>query len=353
MSQLDDPKFVLRLDPKGIYDLAADFPDQCARAYEIAKAAELPQGGLAPDVTILTGLGGSAAGGDFVRALFEAQGKTPFLVNRDYSLPAYVNKHSLVFTVSYSGNTEETLSAFAQARQRGASVVAVTSGGKLAELAAADHCPVIKVPGGQPPRTALGYLLVPVIVACSRMGLIPEQDVEGAIALLRNCLRDWGVDSPFVHNPTKQLAEAVHGKLALLYGLGSWQAVVAGRWKGQFNENAKTMTFANVFPELCHNEIIGWVNAHNQGVRQWATVLLKDGTESAKMAARAKITLGLIKEKAEQYEVVARGENLMQKMLALTYFGDFVSIYLAALNGVDPENIDSINTLKAELAKIQ
>jgi glucose/mannose-6-phosphate isomerase len=352
MSRLDDAQFVLRNDPKGIYDLCAGFPEQCARALDIARNTEIAPLKTQPTLVILSGLGGSAAGGDFARALFDAEGKAPFLVNRDYSMPTYVGVSTLVFAVSYSGNTEETLAAYDDAKARGAQIIAVTSGGQLAEKATADGFTVISIPAGQPPRTALGFLLVPVVYASEKLGLIGPQDYDAALAQLRNSLAQYGIDSPFVHNQTKQLAEAIHGKLPLIYGLGAWQGIVGGRWKGQINENAKTMTFANTFPELCHNEIIGWVGADKQGVKQWVTILLKDGTESAKMTARAKVTLGLVADKSEQHTVVAPGKSLLEKMLALTYFGDFVSLYLAALNDVDPENIDFINTLKAQLADV-
>lgn len=352
MHKLDDPSFVLRLDPKGMYKLTTEFPAQCVRALEIAKGTDL--GSLARPVSsvVLTGLGGSAAGGDFTRALFEAHAKVPFTVNRDYHLASFVGPDTLVFAVSYSGNTEETLSAYADAKRRGAQIVVVTNGGKLAEAAKADGYPTVIIPAGQPPRTALGYLLIPVVYACEKFGLIPAQDYAATFALLEKCVADWSLEVPFESNPTKQLAETLFGNLSVLYGLGSWQAIVANRWKGQINENSKNMAFPNAFPELNHNEILGWVGAGKQGVKKWIAVYLEDGSESAKLQARARVTAELIKDVATVVRVQARGEALLEKMLSLTLFGDFVSLYLAALNEVDPENIDSINVLKAELAKV-
>lgn len=349
---LDEPAYVTRLDPKGMLRLTDEFPEQCARALEIARTAAiapLPK----PAHVVLTGLGGSAAGGDFVKALFEVAGDVPFSVNRDYHLPNYVGPNTLVIASSYSGNTEETLSAYADARRRGASVLAVTSGGKLADLAEADGMPVIRIPGGQPPRTALGFMFVPVVVACERLGLLPEQDWDALIELLEQCVKAWGVGDPAEANPAKQLALALQGKVSVLYGLGGWQAAVANRWKGQINENAKNMAFANAFPELNHNEILGWVMADGQGVQRWVAVVLEDGSESAKMKARWRVTSKLIGGMAETYGAEAEGETLLERMLSLALLGDYVSLYLAALNGVDPENIDSINVLKAELAKVE
>ncbi len=349
---LDDRSFVTRLDPKGMLGLTEDFPAQCRRAHEIASKAVLPPLDPRPSLTMLTGLGGSAAGGDFARALFEDQGETPFLVNRDYHIPHFVGPGDLVFAASYSGNTEETLSAYSEAHKAGARIIAVTSGGKLAEMASDDGHAVITIPGGQPPRTALGYMLIPVLVASERLALIPKQGFERAFNLLEDRCRRWSVETPFESNPTKQLAQNLAGKLAVLYGLGGWQGVIASRWKGQINENSKDMAFPNQFPELCHNEVLGWVNAGKQGVSEWVAVILEDGAESAKMKARAAIVERLVGSLAEFHHVSAAGESLLEKMLSLTYFGDFVSIYLAALNGVDPEDMTWLIQMKEELARV-
>lgn len=301
---------------------------------------------------MLSGMGGSAAGGDFARSLFEAKSAVPFIVNRDYRLPNYVGLGDYIFCASYSGNTEETLSAYADAKKAGAQIIAVTSGGKLAEQAKADGFPVYMIPGGHPPRTALGFMLIPVLVASETLGLIPKHDYEKCFSLLDQCSSDWTVSNPFESNPTKQLGQAMFGKLAVLYGLGQWQGTIANRWKGQINENAKNLAFPNTYPELNHNEILGWVGAHKQGVAKWLMVTLMDGTESDKMKTRSAVTERLVGATAEAHHVTARGDDLLEKMLSLTFYGDFVSIYLAALNGVDPENIDSINTLKEELSKV-
>lgn len=347
---LDDRDFLTRLDPKGMLALTEAFPDQCRRALQIAREAEVPA--FEPSLVVLTGLGGSAAGGDFTRAVFEHQGVVPFLVNRDYTLPRYVGYETLVIATSYSGNTEETLSAYADARAKGARLIVATSGGKLAQEAEADGVPVVRIPAGQPPRTALGYLFIPVIAVCESLGLVSPQPYDEAFRGLERAVEAWGADRPFADNDAKRLASNLHGKLAVLYGLGAWQALVANRWKGQINENAKNMTFANAFPELNHNEILGWVRAGEQGVRQWAAVVLEDGSESAKMKARAETTLRLIGDLAETHRARARGGSLLERMLTLVLMGDFVSLYMAALNAVDPENIDWINVLKSELAQV-
>ena len=352
MQSLDDRATVERLDPGGMLRLTEKFPDQCRAALDIALATTIKPLEQQPNVVALAGLGGSAAGGDLTKVLFETHATVPFLVNRDYDLPKCVDSRSLLFAVSYSGNTEETLAAYDAAKGRGARVIAITSGGELAERASAHGDEVIKVPGGQPPRTALGYLFVPVASACVQLDLLPNLPFDAAFQVLDEGAKLWGVDCPESDNAAKQLARSLHESVGLLYGLGSWQAGVANRWKGQINENAKNMAFANAFPELCHNEILGWVRADGQGVDRWTTIMLEDGSESEKMRARARVTGNLIAKTTSIHSALAIGGTLLEKALSLTYMGDFVSLYLASLNKVDPESIDSINTLKSELAKI-
>ncbi len=346
---LSDRSVVTALDPHEMLRLTEEFPGQCRRALEIAQKAEkviLPR---VPANALLTGLGGSAAGGDFVKAVFEAEGTIPFAVNRDYHLPKYVGPNSLVFCASYSGNTEETLSAYADAKAAGAMVVAVTSGGMLADLARADGFPVIIVPGGQPPRTAMGFMMFPVLWTCEALGLVSPQDYEEAFSLLEAGVADWTVEGG---SAAKELAVRLYGGLPIIYGLGGWQGLIANRWRSQINENAKQLTFFNTYPELNHNEILGWVNASKLSVGRFVGVRLEDSEVGIKMETRARVTESLIGSTCEFVGVSGQGVRLLSKMLTMASFGDFVSIFLARLNEVDPENIDSINTLKLELGKI-
>jgi len=352
MHDLDSRDFVLRHDPKGMFGLFEAVPDQCRRARKIAEEAEIAPLRDRPNVVGLTGLGGSAAGGDFARALFEAQGAVPFFVNRDYHLPHFVGLGDVVFCASYSGDTEETLSAYADAKRAGARIIAVTSGGQLGEMAKGDGQTVITVPGGQPPRSALGFMLIPMLVACVRLKLLPSIPFDQVFDGMERTIRSIAVEVEVEGNRAKKLAQAIHGGIPVIYGLGSWQAVVANRWKGQINENAKNLCFTNVYPELNHNEVLGWIGAPEQGARKWVGIRLEDGTESAKMKARASVTEGLISSAVDFHTVAGQGESLLEKMLSLASYGDFVSLYLAALNAVDPETIEYIDRLKAELAKV-
>lgn len=351
-SPLDDPKFVRGGDPRGMYDLTLDFPGQCRRALALARAVELAPLPRRPRNVVIAGLGGSAAGGDFARALADALGNTPVVVSREYSVPNWVDGESLVLACSYSGNTEETLAAFEDARAKGARLACVTSGGRLKELAEESQVPLFAIPAGQPPRTAMGYMLTPVLWALESWGLLPELDYETAFLGLENDAGRWAVESPEAGNEAKRIAQTFRGSVGIIYGLGAWQGVVASRWCAQIEENSKNLAFSAAFPELNHNQVLGWVRSGDQRVARWVVVLLEDGEESAKMKARARVTLDLLHDRATILRARASGGSLLEKMLRVSFLGDFVSLYLAALNGVDPESIDWINVLKAELAKV-
>lgn len=337
------------VDPHGMLKITEEFPQQCRQALEIARSVELDEFATLPAVVVLTGLGGSAAGGDFCKALFDQHGAAPFVVNRDYVLPNYVGLRDLVFVCSYSGNTEETLSAYSSAVKAGAKIIAITSGGELAARAKADGHTVVTVPGGQPPRTAMGFMTIPVIYICEKLKLIEPQDYEEAFTVLDKASALWTAEG--AEDGPKELAEALVDRLPVVYGLGQWQGMVAGRWKSQLNENAKVLAHANTFPELNHNEILGWVGAERQGLGKCVVVTLQDGKESPNMRTRLRVTKNLLGSKVRFFDVHAIGEGLLAKLLSLAYYADFTSYYLALLLEVDPENIDSIDVLKQELLK--
>lgn len=352
MDFLDSKENILKLDPKGMYALTIDFPAQCEHALKIAEKINFLEEYKTAKNIVMTGLGGSAIGGNLLRSIYEHTSSIPFVVNRDYHLPNFVNKDTLVFVCSYSGNTEETLSSYQIAKEKGAKIISLTSGGELAEKTKKDGGILIQIPSGQPPRTALGFMFIPLLFASEQLNYIPKQNYQSLFDVLKSCVADWNVEVPTSKNPVKRLASSLKGKLCLLYGLGSWQAVAAERWKGEINENAKNMAFANVLPELNHNEVLGWIKANEQGVKNWITLILEDGKESQKMQTRARVTTELIQDKSEVMRIQARGNTLPEKLLSLIFYGDLMSIYLAALNGVDPEDITSINYLKSELAKV-
>ncbi|MDK2931469.1 MAG: glucose/mannose-6-phosphate isomerase [Bacillota bacterium] len=349
---LDSAEDMARLDPGGMLKIVSDLPQQIRDALGIAGRADFPASLAGARCIVSAGLGGSAIGGDVVRELVADELKVPMVVVRDYDLPAFVDRDTLVFVSSYSGNTEETLSAYGIARERGARMVCITSGGRLAELATRDGVPLVTIPQGFPPRTALGYLFVPMLVALARLGYVRDaaEGFEEAELILRDLAVVLGPESPTSVNQAKRLALAMHGKIPLIYGSSGITGAAALRWKTQINENSKTHAFWNAFPELNHNETVGW-GAGEDISKALRVVLLKDKGDHPRVQRRMEITATLMGGAAGIDEVYSLGRSKVARLLSLVYVGDFASLYLAFLYGVDPKPVKVIDYLKNELAR--
>lgn len=350
---LDDAGAFSGLDPSGMLRTVLSFPDMLETARRIALDAHLIPG-EAPRNVVVSGLGGSAIGGDLARALLSGTLRVPMTVNRDYGIPAFVGEGTLFIASSYSGNTEETLAATHEAQERGATIIAITSGGRLREIAHEGGHSTIIVPGGYQPRAALAFSLIPVLVVLSRFGVVSldENAYDEAVDVARSIAERHGPDVPAGKNAAKLLAQELHGRIPVVYGSEGYRGVIATRWKGQINENAKAPATAGVFPEINHNEILSW-SGPPELLRDLFVVLLRDPKESKAIATRVELTKALIaKSAAGVAELWCEGSSDLAKMCSLVYLADFVSVYLAYLYGVDPSTIDAIDHLKAELAKL-
>lgn len=348
---LDDPSVRTAVDPADMLGTVLAFPSMLETARRIASETALPPPGRYRNV-VVSGLGGSAIGGDLTRALLAGSMRVPMLVNREYGIPACVDEQTLFVASSYSGNTEETLAATRAAEEREAQIVAITSGGRLRELAAEGGYPAIVVPAGYQPRAALAFSLIPTIVLLTRLGLASVEPAafEEAAEVARSIASRHGPDVPHAKNPAKQLAAALHGKIPVVYGSEGYRGAVAVRWKGQFNENAKAPAYANAFPELDHNEILTWGGKTGLTERLHA-VILRDPLEPKAIASRVDLTKTVIAPAAAGItELWSEGSSDLAKLCSLVYLADFVSVYLAYLYGVDPSTIEAIDWLKAQLA---
>jgi len=351
---VDDFGRIREIDKQGMIDLVVGFPEQCRKAAEIA-GRWTPKTALdgKPDVVVVCGLGGSAIAGDMAAAVYADVLDCPMLTNRDYNLPKFVSSKSLVICESYSGNTEETLSAYDDARRRGSRIVCITSGGKLAENAERDGVDLVLVPGGQPPRSATGYMFVAMIFVLEKLGAASGavENLSGAISLLERAREEWKPETNSENNRAKKLALDLFGRIPIVYGSVGITGVTAFRWKCQINENAKAHSFANVLPEFNHNEIMGWEGAAAQS-SGFAAVFIRDASDTSRIAQRIKITSKIIPESFPVYDVALEGENNLERLLWGFYLGDFMSVYLAICYGVNPTSIAAIDRLKAELAKL-
>ncbi|HME80557.1 MAG TPA: bifunctional phosphoglucose/phosphomannose isomerase [Candidatus Eremiobacteraceae bacterium] len=352
-----------KADPENMMGAILSLPDQCVRAREIASSAALePLQGRVFANAVVAGMGGSAIGGDLLRSIFEDVLRMPVEVSRDYHLPEFVGADSLVIAASYSGNTEETLSAYAAARKARAALLAVTTGGELAARCAKDGVPAILIPGGLQPRAALGYSFVPLVVAAARLGLMPADllaDLDEMVAILERVRDECAPDVVQADNRAKQLAMQWRGCIPVIYGSQGERGVVAYRWKTQINENAKAFAASGVLPEIDHNEIVGWSGhdgprrpAQERPERELAVVFLRDDREPDRIRRRAALTKTIVEKRAACVaEMWCSGESRLARAMSLVYLGDFASCYLAYAYGEDPTPVVVIDWLKSELAK--
>jgi len=338
-----------------MYNRIFDFPEQMAEAIKIVDAWKIQPAEFSGITNIvLVGMGGSAIGGDLVRTFLQNRLMIPFHVCRHYVLPEFVDDETLVIVSSYSGNTEETLAAVDDAIGRKALLVALTTGGMLAEVAKLNEIPTVILPAGLQPRAALGYSFVPVLALMEKIGLAKAlvKELQVGIKDLEMWREKYIEDNPTDRNPAKIIASRVQGKIAIVYGGPTVTDVVATRWKGQLCENAKNLAFANVFPELNHNELVGWCDIVKPHADHLAVILLRDASDHPRVVRRMDIVKELIeKTGVDVIQATATGASAISRMLSLIQLGDFVSYYLAVLNKVDPTPVAAIEALKKALAE--
>jgi len=347
------PERVTELDSGGQFDTVARLSEQLEAGYTRAVGALTGKRLVTadrPDGVIVCGMGGSAIGGDVVGACLDGL-PVPYQVVRGYELPAWVSERTLVFAVSYSGNTEETLACVARALARGCRPVCVASGGRLSELAGQRDLPLVTVPADLQPRAAIGFLSTPIGVALEVAGLASgfDEQVAEAIEVIAELRAELVPEVADDDNEAKTIARRLLNCLPVVYGAGV-TAPAARRWKGQLNENAKTPAFFNELPELDHNELAGW--ATNPGVAgRVVLVLLDDPAGDERLRRRLALTAASVQPRvAGVARVVARGVLPLARLVSSAYVGDFASLYLALLYGVDPGPVEVLEDLKARLS---
>jgi glucose/mannose-6-phosphate isomerase len=300
---------------------------------------------------IIAGMGGSGIGGDILRALLAKRLTIPIISVKDYRLPAFVTKTSLVFTITYSGNTEETLETFSRAIQIGCRVIAVTSGGELLKRCKLHRKEYIEIPQGLSPRCAIGYLFIPLYLSLSKLGLIGgvDKDIQETVKLLTTNRFKYEI---FARNFAKKLLN----KLPMIYSTSPLLLPVAERWRKQFNENSEMIAHSNIFPELNHNEIMGIANPEQ--LLSLYFILLIDPKAHPSNLRRVDYTLAIIKQNlrrqhkqtgVEYKKFSPDGKSDLAKIFSLIMLGDLTSLYLAQYRGVAPELISAIDELKKKI----
>lgn len=345
---------IRRMDKDGMYDLVKGFPGQWQEGRQLAEAVTLDVSLASKNQVVVVGMGGSAIAGDLVRCFAVDQSPVPISVVRNYELPASVDENSIVIASSFSGNTEETLSAFRQALDRKATIICISSGGKVSALAEEHDLPIVKIPGGMPPRAALGYSLSVLMVVSSKLGLISltEEDWAESQALLEAQTATYS--DPEGNHQAREVAEALTTRFPFVYSGTGMLETVNLRWRGQFQENAKKLAVGNVYPELNHNEIMAWEFANGKTFHgNLGVLVLRDSADHSRIQHRMDVTRQLLSEKAGYWmEISTSGTSRLARMMSLINLGDWISLYLAYLRDVDPTPIGLIDRLKSELAKV-
>jgi glucose/mannose-6-phosphate isomerase len=351
---IDDIKYISKIDKFKMIDTLYRFPEQINETIDIVNESDVKSIFKVNNI-IISGMGGSAISGDILQRFFRTKLDIPIFVNREYNLPKWANKNTLILSQSYSGNTEETLSNFKQATQKKCKIIGFSSGGKLQDYCKKRDISFIKIPSGYAPRAATSYLLFSAIMAIKKTGILKydiEPDIKEAIEISNYLRSKINKKIPKSDNLAKQIATKILNTIPQIYG---WEIYypIAKRWSTQFNENSKIIAKFDSIPECNHNDIVGWSN--NKEISKKFTCLLfrDEKIESIYITKRLNFMKKLFNETAaDVIEINIKGKKNLSKMMYAMYLGDFVSCYLAILRKIDPSPVDIIIELKDELSKI-
>lgn len=293
---------------------------------------------------VISGLGGSGIGGTIIRDLSSTTSSIPVIVNKEYSIPAFVGPGTLFIASSYSGDTEETIAATELAIEKKANIICITSGGKLAEMAKANHLGLLLIPGGSPPRANLGYSLTQLISIFSATGLLPSQstgELKSTISFLEK-------NETSIREKAASLAQQLHKKQVIIYSDAAHEGVSI-RFRQQLNENSKMLCWHHVIPEMNHNELVGWTEKSDD----FAVVFIRNSSDHSRNQVRMDINKGIVANYASTIvEIWGEGKNEIEKTFYIIHLVDWISYFLAELKGVDIMDIKVIDFLKKKLSEI-
>ncbi|RLI04519.1 bifunctional phosphoglucose/phosphomannose isomerase [Candidatus Bathyarchaeota archaeon] len=351
---LDNLSFIESIDKSKMAESLEKTPEHYEKALQIAEELELEDLKNRKILKVaFLGMGGSSIGGSIFKDWSYEKISVPVEICRDSIIPKHLDKHTLVFAVSYSGNTKETLDAFLQALERKCLIVGVSSGGLLGEYCKKHNVLHVQVPTGFQPRLALPYLFTVPCVILEKVGVVEgfKKEISDAIMVLKELREEIKTSVSSISNETKKLALNLKGKIPIIYGFREY-GNVAYRLKTQLNENSKTFCKFDVLPELNHNEIVGWEEIQPSVAKLLSVILLRDKEEPEDIRIRFEVLKEILTQKTVDIrEIYGRGREKLAKMLSIIYIGDYLSFYLAILNRVDPTPVKTISFLKKELEK--
>ena len=324
-------------------DLIQGFTAQLKRAIEIGEGAKIGKNKFPIRNVLISGLGGSGIGGTILSNVLRDDIAVPIIVNKEYQIPAFVNENSLVIISSYSGNTEETLSALMQAFKKSAQIVCITSGGLVQEYAETNDIDYVLIDGGAPPRSAFGQSFVQLLYIMFHLGLLEDgfkQYLQDSITLLDN-------EEEEIKKQAKEIAQKLTGKIPVIYSDAKFEGVSI-RFRQQINENSKMLCWHHVVPEMNHNELVGW-REKNEKI---AVVFLRNNKDFERNQERMEFTKEVVSQYTnEVVEIYSKGDYDLVRSMYLIHLTDWVSYYLAEIKGVDAVEVDVISKLKNKLAE--
>ncbi len=343
---------IRQLDPDNMFGHIYGFADQLEFAMEIGRNINLDHDYSTARNIVFAGMGGSAIAGDVAAAIMTASCSIPAVVTRNYSLPEWVDESTLVVCLSYSGNTEETVSCLRDAISKGAMIIGITTGGQLAEKLEELGSDVVKIPEGYPPRAALGYIAVPILYILKAGGILDSLDEE-ALSSTIDFLRTERVtfSQEIEGNHAWEIAQTIYRSIPVIYGEAQNTAAVALRWRGQLEENAKMVAFHHVLPEMNHNEIVGYKN-NPELLHKLGIIWLTDKSDHERNRRRQELTESLIGDRSlYQLKITGRGGSYLMRLFYLIHLGDWISYWCAIAHKTDPTPVDCITQLKKSLSK--
>ena len=341
------------IDKDDMYQSIWDFPENIIDAIELSENITLKNEYRDVNNIIIAGMGGSAIGGDVVYSLIKNEIKIPFVVNRGYDLPAWANSSTLIICSSYSGNTEETISILEEAKSLGAKVIGITTGGLLESLCKNYSFDFVNIPSGLQPRAALAFSFIPLLYILKKTSLINVEVknwLESSVDLIKSKREEYSLDKE--NNPVYQLANKLYNKLPIIYADSTSLETVAVRLKGQICENSKILAYHSIYPEMNHNEIVGWENNEEFFSNYYVLWLMDDEMNSRNKSRKNIISEILSDLNVSQQEIKVDGNSFKERFLLLIHYGDWLSYWCAILHNTDPSPVKNIQTLKDKLSKI-
>lgn len=351
MVNLDNEQEIARLDRENLLRNIQEFPEQVEHCWQDWQKIALPTNFIQAKSVLLCGMGGSGIGNGLATDLAKVSSSIPIYNFQDYGLPGFVNKDTLVIATSYSGNTEETIDVVKKAAEKTKKIITISAGGKLESLSTNFRTPHYRINYGSQPRAALGYSLTALLAIFNKLGIleISDEEFQEAILVFKGFQKKIDVNVSTASNLAKTFAQKLSGKIPVIFGSGILSEV-ARRWKGQFNENAKTASYAEILPELNHNSLVG-LQFPKDLSKKIFVIILQSKFDHSRNRLRQKITGEILERAGIGYDFVLLepSPTPLAEIFQTIIYGDYISYYLAILNKVEPSPVPIIQYLKDKL----